>query len=72
MYYYSELGVVVYWCYKESGHSEELNLVDDVYNDKISWLRQLFFWCDEIVDSSEWIEYFKQAEFDDIVYVMMS
>lgn len=70
MHYHSELGVAAHWRYKESGHSEESNPADDAYNDKISWLRQLLSWRDEIADSSEWIEHFKQAEFDDTVYVM--
>lgn len=70
MHYHSELGVAAHWRYKESGHSEESNPADNVYNDKISWLRQLLSWRDEIADSSEWIEHFKQAEFDDTIYVL--
>lgn len=70
MHYHSELGVAAHWRYKESGHSEESTPADNTYNDKISWLRQLLSWRDEIADSSEWIEHFKQAEFDDTIYVM--
>ncbi|MBV2235477.1 MAG: bifunctional (p)ppGpp synthetase/guanosine-3',5'-bis(diphosphate) 3'-pyrophosphohydrolase [Sterolibacterium sp.] len=70
MHYHSELGVAAHWRYKESGHSEESSAADHAYNDKISWLRQLLSWRDEIADSSEWIAHFKQAELNDTIYVL--
>jgi GTP pyrophosphokinase len=40
------------------------------YEDKISWLRQLLSWRDEIADSAEWVQQFKRAALDDTIYVL--
>ncbi len=67
MHHHSELGVAAHWRYKESGASTR---ADGAYDDKISWLRQLLSWRDEIADSSAWVEQFKRAALDDTIYVM--
>ena len=69
MHYHSELGVAAHWRYKESGQSTQADPANAAYDDKIAWLRQLLSWRDEIADSSEWVEQFKRAEFDDTIYV---
>jgi GTP pyrophosphokinase len=67
MHEHSELGVAAHWRYKESGSSAKAG---GVYEDKISWLRQLLSWRDEIADSAEWVQQFKRAELDDTIYVL--
>ncbi len=70
MHYHSELGVAAHWRYKETGQSKESSRADAAYDDKISWLRQLLSWRDEIADSSAWVEHYKRAELDDTIYVL--
>ncbi len=67
MHAHAELGVAAHWRYKESGKSVK---AAGAYEDKISWLRQLLSWRDEIADSAEWVQQFKQAALDDTVYVL--
>jgi GTP pyrophosphokinase len=49
MHEHAELGVAAHWRYKESGKSVKAG---GDYEDKISWLRQLLSWRDEIADSA--------------------
>ncbi len=67
MHEHAELGVAAHWRYKESGSSVKAG---GAYEDKISWLRQLLSWRDEIADSAEWVEQFKRAALDDTIYVL--
>jgi GTP pyrophosphokinase len=67
MHEHAELGVAAHWRYKEGvrGTSKQ-----DAYGDKVSLLRELLSWRDEIADASNWIEQFKSAALDDTIYVM--
>jgi GTP pyrophosphokinase len=67
MHEHAELGVAAHWRYKESGKSVKAG---GDYEDKISWLRQLLSWRDEIADSGEWVQQFKRAALDDTIYVL--
>jgi GTP pyrophosphokinase len=67
MHEHAELGVAAHWRYKESGKSVK---AAGAYEDKISWLRQLLSWRDEIADSAEWVQQFKRAALDDTIYVL--
>jgi len=67
MHQHAELGVAAHWRYKESGSSVKAG---GAYEDKISWLRQLLSWRDEIADSAEWVQQFKRAALDDTIYVL--
>jgi GTP pyrophosphokinase len=67
MHEHAELGVAAHWRYKESGGSAK---AVGAYEDKISWLRQLLSWRDEIADSAEWVQQFKRAALDDTIYVL--
>ncbi len=67
MHEHAELGVAAHWRYKESGKSVKAGGDNE---DKISWLRQLLSWRDEIADSGEWVEQFKRAALDDTIYVL--
>lgn len=67
MHRHAELGIAAHWRYKEAGSSAK---AAGAYEDKISWLRQLLSWRDEITDSTEWVQQFKRAALDDTVYVL--
>ncbi|PKO84085.1 MAG: GTP pyrophosphokinase [Betaproteobacteria bacterium HGW-Betaproteobacteria-11] len=67
MHRHAELGVAAHWRYKEAGSGAKAS---GAYEDKISWLRQLLSWRDEITDSAEWVEQFRRAALDDTIYVL--
>lgn len=57
----SELGVAAHWKYKEGGSRSS-------YDDKITWLRKLIDWQEEMSDSGEMIDEVRSQVFDDRVY----
>ncbi len=65
MHSHAELGVAAHWRYKEGSSTPE-----DRYDEKIAWLRQLLTWRDEVADSSDWVRHYKQAAFDETVYIL--
>jgi GTP pyrophosphokinase len=66
MHKHAELGVAAHWRYKEGvRHGAE-----DSYDEKIAWLRQLLTWKDEVADSSDWVNHYKQAALDETLYVI--
>ncbi len=64
MHQHSELGVAAHWRYKEGGKS------DAGFDEKIAWLRQILEWKDELTDSGDMLEQFKNELFQDQVYVL--
>ncbi len=62
MHQQAELGVAAHWRYKE--HRQP----DDTFDSKISWLRQLLDWKDEVAEASEFVDQFKSEVFADRVY----
>lgn len=76
MYYFVEYGVVVYWCYKESGG---FNFLVQKYDEKIVWLCQLLVWKSEVIDvvvdqeevCCDWVQKFKLVMLDECIYVLI-
>lgn len=66
MHKHAELGVAAHWRYKEGSK----RTTEDDYDEKIAWLRQLLTWKDEVADSSDWINHYKQAALDETLYVI--
>ena len=64
MHHEAELGVAAHWRYKEGRRG------GDPFDQKIAWLRQVLAWRDDVVDSADWLQQFKQAALDDTVYVL--
>ena len=64
MHQHAELGVAAHWRYKEAVKG------DPGLDDKISWLRNVLEWKDELADAAELAEYFKTDLFQDMVYVV--
>jgi GTP pyrophosphokinase len=66
MHSHAEHGVAAHWRYKEGSKATP----EDRYDEKIAWLRQLLSWRDEVADSSDWVRHYKQAAFDETVYIL--
>lgn len=64
MHQHSEHGVAAHWGYKEGGRH------NDVYREKIAWLRQILEWKDEEQNTEDFIDRFKSEVFQDRVYVL--
>ncbi|UCH52595.1 MAG: GTP diphosphokinase [Pseudomonadota bacterium] len=59
----SELGVAAHWRYKEGAKG------DKGFDDKITWLRSLLEWKDEVAEASDFVDQFKSEVFSERVYV---
>ena len=64
MHEHAEFGVAAHWRYKEGGKG------DAQYEEKISWLRQLLDWREEMSDRSCLADAFKTELFADTIYVL--
>jgi GTP pyrophosphokinase len=64
MHEHAEFGVAAHWRYKEGGKG------DAAYEEKISWLRQLLDWREEVSDKSGLAEAFQTELFHDTIYVL--
>ncbi len=63
MHQHSELGVAAHWRYKEGGKA------DSRLDEKIIWLRQILEWKQDIADTGDLKEQFRNNLFRDQVYV---
>ncbi len=74
MHQFAEYGVAAHWRYKEGGATA----LDDSYDQKIAWLRQLLAWKSEVADvvvgeeesDRQWVQQLKAAAINDRIYVM--
>jgi len=58
----AEFGIAAHWLYKEMGSK------DDNYQQRISWLRRLMEWRQDVQDAQEFVEVVKSDVFEDRVY----
>jgi GTP diphosphokinase / guanosine-3',5'-bis(diphosphate) 3'-diphosphatase len=63
MHHVAEFGIAAHWRYKEGARS------DQNVEAKITWLRQLMDWRDEVVDAHEFVESLKSDVFQEMIYV---
>ena len=63
MHQFSEYGVAAHWRYKEG------KAKDNIFEEKMTWLRQLLEWQREATGTDEFIESVKQDIFHDQVFV---
>lgn len=59
----AELGVAAHWKYKEGSSAGRSG-----YDEKITWLRKLLAWQEEMSDSGEMLDELRSQVFDDRVY----
>jgi guanosine-3',5'-bis(diphosphate) 3'-pyrophosphohydrolase len=67
MHHVAELGIAAHWKYKETGGSNNTRITAD--DEKLTWLRQLLEWQNDLKDAQEYMESIKDNLFDDDVYV---
>jgi GTP pyrophosphokinase len=60
----AELGVAAHWRYKENSRS------DPAFDNKITWLRSLMEWKEDVVDAKDFIDQVKAEVFQDRVHVL--
>jgi GTP pyrophosphokinase len=60
----AEYGIAAHWRYKEGSNPKEKK-----FDEKLSWLRQILEWQQEVKDTSEFMESLKIDLFDDNVFV---
>jgi GTP diphosphokinase / guanosine-3',5'-bis(diphosphate) 3'-diphosphatase len=59
----AEYGIAAHWRYKEKGKR------DEIYEQRINWLRKLMEWRQEVEDAQEFVDGIKTDVFEDRVYV---
>jgi GTP pyrophosphokinase len=64
MHHVAEYGIAAHWRYKEGSKGKG----DQRLEAKITWLRQLMDWRDEVADAEEFVESLKSDVFQDQVY----
>ena len=72
MHRISEYGIAAHWRYKENGGSKQgggTSVVDKTFDAKLSWLRQLLEWHQDINDPHEFVNSVKMDVFSDEVFV---
>lgn len=69
MHRISEYGVAAHWRYKESGGSAPASGSTKAYAEKLSWLRQLLEWHNDMSDSKDFVDAVKLDVFADEVFV---
>ena len=62
MHHVAEYGIAAHWRYKEGSKG------DQRLEAKITWLRQLMDWRDEVADAEEFVESLKSDVFQDMIY----
>ncbi|MCU0841167.1 MAG: bifunctional (p)ppGpp synthetase/guanosine-3',5'-bis(diphosphate) 3'-pyrophosphohydrolase [Thiobacillaceae bacterium] len=67
MHQEAELGVAAHWRYKEGGREAGKA---EALQEKIAWLRQLLSWKQELADSAELAQQFRNELFQDEVFVL--
>ena len=67
MHQVAELGIAAHWKYKESGGSSNTRFTAE--DEKLTWLRQLLEWQNDLKDAQEYMDSVKDNLFDDDVYV---
>jgi guanosine-3',5'-bis(diphosphate) 3'-pyrophosphohydrolase len=63
MHQNAEFGIAAHWRYKEKGPR------DEIFEERINWLRQLMDWRQDVKDAQEFVDSMKTDVFKDRVYV---
>lgn len=67
MHQVAEWGIAAHWKYKETGNSSHAQITAE--DEKLTWLRQLLEWQNDLKDAQEYMDNVKDNLFDDDVYV---
>jgi GTP pyrophosphokinase len=63
MHQNAEYGIAAHWRYKEKGPH------DEIFEERVNWLRQLMDWHQDVNDAQEFVDSMKTDVFKDRVYV---
>ena len=63
MHHSAEYGIAAHWLYKEKGNQ------DDHYQQRVTWLRKLMEWRQDVDDAQEFVDGVKSDVFEDRAYV---
>ena len=66
MHVTAESGIAAHWAYKEAGQAKDR---DKKFEEKLSWLRRILEWQQDVNDNSEFMESLKTDLFDDTVFI---
>jgi len=66
MHQIAEYGIAAHWKYKEDGSIK----ADNIYDEKLSWIRQLIEWQTDLKDPEEYIDAVKLDFFSDEVFIL--
>lgn len=66
MHEIAEYGIAAHWAYKEGKNPDQ---IDQSFEKKLSWFREILEWQSETHDAEEFIESLKVDLFSDMVYV---
>ncbi len=67
MHQIAEYGIAAHWKYKEAGKSTK---ADDMYDEKLSWIRQLIEWQTDLKDPEEYLDAVKLDFLSDEVFIL--
>lgn len=67
MHEVAEYGIASHWKYKEAGTPIK---ADDIYDEKLSWIRQLIDWQTDLKDPEEYLDAVKLDFLSDEVYIL--
>jgi GTP pyrophosphokinase len=65
----AEMGVAAHWRYKETGGSGKSTDKKTGFDEKVSWLRKILQWQDDVSESGELIDELRSQVFEDRIYV---
>jgi len=65
----AELGVAAHWRYKEGNSSGKTSDKKTGFDEKVSWLRKILQWQEDVSESGELIEELRSEVFEDRIYV---
>ncbi len=66
MHQIAEYGIAAHWKYKEAGSTK----ADSMYDEKLSWIRQLIEWQSDLKDPEEYVDAVKLDFFSDEVFIL--
>ena len=67
MHQIAEYGIAAHWKYKEAGG---ITKADSMYDEKLSWIRQLIEWQSDLKDPEEYVDAVKLDFFSDEVFTL--
>jgi GTP pyrophosphokinase len=65
----AELGVAAHWRYKEGSTGGKVSDKKSGFDEKVSWLRKILQWQEDVSESGELIEELRSQVFEDRIYV---